>query len=256
MTPPLPQRVATAVAATVAELVAAGTSGVLLLGSHVRGDAHEHSDVNLVALGNGPDYVLRRVQDLLMSVSWRTPKKVLAAFEDPREAGGAVPGWRNALILHDAGGDLARLVEAAQAWRWSNIEANRRAWVAVSITQHAEQVHRLVGSLALGRSTAAAVNRNLLATELPMIAAAHHQILYDSQHRLFDLVAQAMGPRWEQTQEDALALHAQPLSESCHAALELYGMVAAMVDDYLDSEQRAVMTAAADLAMSAAHRVA
>jgi hypothetical protein len=239
------------VAATVADLVAAGTSGVLLLGSQVRGDAHEHSDVNLVALGAGPDYVLRQVHELLMSVSWRTPAEVLAAFADPREAGGAVPGWRSALILHDAEGELATLVDAARSWQWRDIEAARQAWVATQVTGHAEEVHRLVGSLAMGRRTSAAVNRNLLATQLPMIAAVHQRILYDSEHRLFDLVATAMGPRWRQSQDAALALHAEALGESCRAALDLYTLLAPAVDDYLAPDQRAVVTAAAHLAFSA-----
>jgi hypothetical protein len=243
--------VAAAVAATVADLVDQGTSGVLLLGSQVRGDAHEHSDVNLVALGSGPDYLLRQVNDTLMSVSWRTQEKVLAAFANPREAGGAVPGWRSAVILHDADRELATLVEAACGWRWSDIEGRRRAWIADQVTIHAEEVHRLVGSLALGRRTSAAVNRNLLATQLPMIAAVHGQILYDSEHRLFDLVAEAMGDRWLHAQQAALALHAEALDESCRAALDLYAMLTPIVDDYLNGEQRKVARSAADLALRA-----
>jgi predicted nucleotidyltransferase len=249
--PALPQRIATAVAATVADLVAAGTSGVLLLGSQVRGDAHEHSDVNLVALGNGPDYTLRQVHELLMSVSWRTADEVLDAFANPREAGGAVPGWRSALILHDADGELATLVEAARGWRWSDIEDRRRGWIANQVTIHAEQVNRLVGSLAMGRQTSAAVSRNLLATQLPIIAAVHRQILYDSEHRLFDLVAGAMGERWQRSQEASLALRAEALDESCRAALDLYAMLTPAVDDYLTPDQRAVATAAAELAWTA-----
>ena len=249
--PALPQRVATAVAATVADLVAAGTSGVVLLGSQVRGDAHEHSDVNLVALGDGPDYMLRQVHELLMSVSWRTPAEVRAAFADPREAGGAVPGWRGALILYEPDRELAALVEAARNWTWADIEASRRTWIATEVTVHAEEVHRLVGSLAMGRRASAAANRNLLATQLPMIAAVHQQILYDSEHRLFDLVADAMGPRWQESQEAALALHAEALDESCRAALDLYALLAPAVEDYLAKDQRAVVTAAADLAWRA-----
>ncbi len=242
---------AAAVAATVADLVGQGTSGVLLLGSQVRGDAHEHSDVNLVALGPGPDYVLRQVNDTLMSVSWRTPEKVRAAFANPREAGGAVPGWRSAVILHDAHGELATLVEAARGWLWSDIDTRRRAWIANQVTIHAEEVHRLVGSLALGRRTSAAVNRNLLATQLPMIAAVHQRILYDSEHRLFDLVADAMGERWLHAQQAALALHAEALDESCRAALDLYAMLTPAVEDCLTAEQRKVAGAAADLAWRA-----
>lgn len=251
MPPPLPPRVAAAVAAVVADLVGEGTSGVVLLGSQVRGDVHEHSDVDLVALGSGPHYVLRNLDGLLLSVSWRSPDAVRAGYADPKVAGSAVPGWRGAVILHDAEGAAAELVAEAGAWRWSDIERRRRVWIAAHMTGRAEVVHRLVGSLAAGRQTAAAVARNRLATRLPVIAAVHHRILYESEYRLFDLVAEAMGPRWARSQSAALGLHAEPLAASCRAALELYALLAPCVEGHLTPEQHAVVASSAELAWAA-----
>ena len=248
MRSPLAPRVATAVAGTVAELVAGGTSGVVLLGSQVRGDAHEHSDVDLMALGTGADYMLRQVQDLLMSVSWRTPDSVRASFADPKTAGSAVPGWRSALVLHDADGVARALVDEACGWRWEDIDAQRRRWIGAQVTGRAEIVHRLVGSLASGRRASAGMSRNKLATRLPVIAAVHHRILCDSEYRLYDLVAAQMGPAWQRSQEAALALSGEPLQASCRAALELYALLAPVVDEYLNADQHAVVAAAAELA--------
>lgn len=225
----------------------------MLLGSQARGDAHEHSDVDLVALGDGPDYVLRQVHDVLMSVSWRTPDAVRRSFADPSEAGGAVPGWRSGEILHDADGTLALLVDEARRWRWNDIETRRRTWVAAQATGWAEEVHRLVGSLMLGRARAAAVNRNLLATHLPMVAAVHMQILYESENRLYDLVGEAMGERWRNCHDAALGLHGEDLNSSSRAALGLYSLLAPEVDSYLSIEQRAVVSASAMLAESERH---
>lgn len=253
MPAPLPPRVAAAVAATVADLVAAGTTGVVLLGSQSRGDVHEHSDVDLVALGLGPDYAHRQIGDLLMSVSWRTPDAVRTEFADPKLAGSAVPGWRGAVILHDAEGAAADLVAEAGAWRWSDIEKQRSGWIAAQITGRAEVVHRLVGSLAAGRRTAAAVTRNRLATRLPVVAAVHHQILYESEYRLFDLVATAMGPDWKNYQEAALGLRGEDLGESCRASLALYALLAPSVEQYLSHEEHAVVRSAAELAWVTQH---
>ncbi|GAA3397659.1 nucleotidyltransferase domain-containing protein [Cryptosporangium minutisporangium] len=253
MPPPLPPRVAAAVAATVADLVAAGTSGVVLLGSQSRGDAHEHSDVDLVALGSGPEYMHRQLGGLLMSVSWRTADAVRASFADPKLAGSTVPGWRAAVILHDAHGTANELSAEAGAWRWSDIEGPRVAWIAGQMTGRAEVVQRLVGSLAAGRRTSAAVTRNRLATRLPVVAAVHHRILYDSEHRLFDLVADAMGPSWRRSQDAALGLRGEQLADSCRAALGLYAQLAPVVEPYLNAEQLAVVRSAAELAWATQH---
>ncbi|GAA0244394.1 hypothetical protein GCM10009539_32320 [Cryptosporangium japonicum] len=253
MPPPLPPRVAAAVAATVADLVAAGTSGVVLLGSQSRGDAHEHSDVDLVALGSGPEYTHRQLGGLLMSVSWRTADAVRGSFADPKLAGSTVPGWRGAVILHDSEGRANELVAEAGAWRWSDIEGPRRAWIAGQMTGRAEVVQRLVGSLAAGRRTSAAVTRNRLATRLPVVAAVHHRILYDSEHRLFDLVADAMGPSWRRSQDAALGLRGEQLPDSCRAALGLYAQLAPVVEPYLTPDQQAVVRSAAELAWAAQH---
>jgi hypothetical protein len=251
--PPLPPRVAAAVASTVADLVGAGTSGVVLLGSQSRGDVHEHSDVDLVALGTGPEYTHRSLGGLLMSVSWRTADAVRASFADPKLAGSTVPGWRAAVILHDADGIANELSEEAGAWRWSDIEGPRRDWIATQMTGRAEVVQRLVGSLAAGRRTSAAVSRNRLATRLPVVAAVHHRILYDSEHRLFDLVADAMGPSWRRSQDAALGLRGEKLTDSCRAALGLYAQLAPMVEPYLNPEELTVVRSAAELAWATQH---
>ncbi len=58
--------------AVTSDLVAEGAQAVVLVGSHVRGDATELSDIDLYAIGSGPAYALRVVRGRLIAISWRT----------------------------------------------------------------------------------------------------------------------------------------------------------------------------------------
>src|SRR4051812_48033218 len=76
------------------ELLNSGAMAAVLVGSHARGDAGPHSDIDLHALGVGPHYTLIRRGPFLISESWRTPEAYRASFLDIQEVGAAVPGWR------------------------------------------------------------------------------------------------------------------------------------------------------------------
>src|SRR5690349_13075610 len=49
---------------------------VALVGSRVRGDAHDHSDLDLIALGRGPVRRLEIHEPFVVSVQWRTAAQV------------------------------------------------------------------------------------------------------------------------------------------------------------------------------------
>lgn len=235
--------------------MAGGTTGVLLLGSQARGDAGDGSDVNLVALGDGPQYSLRQTEALLLSVSWRTAHAVRWAFAHPQHAGGAVGGWRTAVALHDADGTLGALVGEAQQWSWTDIESERRAWIAAQLTHRAEQVHRLARAIPLGRWRTAAINRSLLATRLPIVAAVHHRLVYDSEHALFDQLTELMGPEWSKNYDESLGLDlagntTDNLADSCRAALRIYALLAPDMHEYLSDDQRSVVQSATQLIWS------
>lgn len=103
-------RAARVVADVVAdELIAAGAQAVILTGSWARGEGTPESDLDLHALGNGPPYRLSRRDGYLLSVTWETAESVRAAFHGPLAAGGAVGGWRQAVILADPEGLAAAL---------------------------------------------------------------------------------------------------------------------------------------------------
>lgn len=222
------------VAADVAgELLAAGADAVALVGSVARGDALPTSDIDLIAVGNGPGSRLLIRSGRQVSVSWRTEAEVRGGFHRPEDAGGAVPAWRAAHVLADPAGVARRLMDEALAWTTSVVDEAADRWVAEQVTGYAEEVHRLVGQATGGSPRMAAVVRSLLAVRLPMVLAVHRRLLYDSENRLWDLVADTEGPDWTAAQDRAFG--------ETRAALDLYALLARRTEHLLDSEQADVV---------------
>lgn len=231
-------------------LMAEGARAVMLTGSHVRGDAHRESDVDIIAIGEGPPYRLHREDGALVSISWQTAEGIAEALRQPAQIGGLVPGLRGALVLRDPAGAAAALQQTARDWTWESIREESRRTIAEAITGWAEEVHKLVACLESGRATAGAVQRSLLAIYLAPVLTVHHQIFYDSENALWDRVNERMGDEWAAAQASAFALNGETYEESCRAALKLYTLAAREVGPLLDERQRAVVEHACALARS------
>jgi hypothetical protein len=225
---------------------------VALVGSHARGDATAESDVDLLVLGPAPgDGWLERRGDRLFSVSVTTVAEVRQGFRRARTAVAAVPAWRGAVAVSDPAGSVAALRAEATAWSWELVAADARAHVAAQAVGLAEEVHKLVAALRRDRPRTAAVQRAVLALQLPMAMAVHLGQTYRSENEVWDLVARLAGPAWAADQDAALGITAAGHAGGCRAALRLYLSFAERVRDLLDDRQRTVVEAAADLARPA-----
>jgi len=227
------------------ELAADGADAVVLAGSHARGDATELSDVDLYVIGDGPRYALRVIDDVLVSLSWRTEAEEREALRRPALVGGAVPGWRLARVVHDPAGVAAALQAEARAFDWSAIASECDAWVADQVTGYAEEALKLVAARRAGDPELAAVQRSILALRLPIVMAVHHRHLYDSENRLWRMVAEAASERWAAAQTAALRLdHPDAASQADAAALTLFALAVEAIGHLLTPEQRTVVDVA------------
>jgi len=232
-------------------LVRQGADAVVLFGSRVRGDAYKESDIDIHAIGRGlarAKYRLERYQGFLVSIAWMTPAQHHRAFKNPSEAGGIVPAWRNAAIIYDPQGIADSLKQEAKRWRWQPLNKKADRWVTEEITGYAEEVHRLIGNLQLGRKRAAAIMRSVLAFKMAQILAVHCRILYDTENRLWNLVSTKMGTEWTQLQSIALGEGNQNFEDTCKAALQLYATTAQEVRHLLNQRQYHVVAHACDIA--------
>jgi hypothetical protein len=225
-----------------------GADAVVLFGSWVRGDAYKESDIDIQAVGKGPPYRLERDQDFLISVSWATARQHRQAFKDPSKAGGIIPAWRNAAIICDPQGIAHALKQDAQRWQWEPLSKQADRWVAEEVTGWAEEVHRLIGNLQLARTSAAAVQRSVLAIKMAPTLAVHHRILYETENQLWNLVSARMGKKWAQLQSVSLGEGNQSFEDTCRAALQLYAIVAQEVRHLLNRRQYQVVAHACEIA--------
>jgi hypothetical protein len=240
------------------DLAGGGAVAVVMTGSHVRGDAHASSDLDLIAIvqkkpsdADRRDWLrpYRVRGGVLVSTAWETPAGVRAAFRERRLAPTFVPGWREAVILHDPADVAARLKRAAERWTWDVIAEDCDRHAADGITSLAEEAHKLVGTYRAGNAHAAAAQRAILAVWLAGHIAERRRILYGTDNVLWDLVAESMGQPWASTQARALSEHGESLEDSCRAALELYRLAAVEVRPLLTRHQREVVDAACALSI-------
>ncbi len=232
------------------ELVTGGAAVVWLAGSYARGDAGPHSDIDVGVLASESQRrprVFRLYEGVPMSIVWTTAAATRASFRDPAQLGAAVPGWRGALLLHDAGGVGAALKREANAWTWTDIEEACDAWVAREITQLGEEIHKVLNALASADDVVAASRRNALVGRLPLVMSVRRRILYDSEKRIWDLVSAELSDRWRRDQRQALAAGGEHLNVSVNAALRLYLNAASECAALLSDEQREVIECALGL---------
>ncbi len=231
-----------------AELAAAGAQAVVLFGSFARGQASAHSDIDLLALGSGEKRYEWR-DGRLVDVAWVPVEAARQQFTDPGAVGAAIRGWREAQIQYDPAGIAGDLQRDAIAWTWDRLGLHAAdAWVAREIAGLAEEVFKLVTALEQRRALTAAVQRNVLVLHLAGIVAVHHRLLYGSENRLWDMVAEALGPAWADAQGCTMGLSAPPFEETCRAALTLYRLAADDAQHTYDDQQRAIIAHACALA--------
>jgi hypothetical protein len=111
-----PSRFEAALAAMSAELSArSGVVGLLHFGSSQRGEAQEHSDVDLYAITSGESsgHIGRRVLGVPVEVSFGSVAQMRARIE--REAPAVVHAFASGSVLLDRSGQLRGLCEAASA---------------------------------------------------------------------------------------------------------------------------------------------
>jgi predicted nucleotidyltransferase len=227
-------------------LVDQGAKATLLTGSHARGQARPNSDVDLFAVGDGPQGWMEIADGRLVAVYWWTAAEIRRRLMDPESALLTVRSLRDAVVLDDPTGVGAELQQEAREWTWDKIEREADAWVADKLVVWSEYLPKLSGALQAGRLMDAAALRAQLTVELAELFAVRRRLTEESENGFWETIADAGGPEWRRALEQALAPDGDE-ARGAEAARELFRILADEVEPLLDERQRAVV----DYALSA-----
>ena len=219
------------------EIADAATVGVLLTGSHARGDATRYSDVDLLRFvadlppEEAGRYTLLHRGGWLVSVSTTTIAAKRAELARPETAIWAVPGLRQARILLDPDAALAALHREAMAFEWAPLQDAANAYASYTVMGDAEEVHKILAALARGDESATLYGTLGLVLGLARAVAVQRGLLIQTENAYFRQVQEAVGPGSAWTRYFRLAAgfdasrsagSAEPARERGLAALGLY----------------------------------
>jgi hypothetical protein len=225
------------IARLLAEFTNAETIGVLLTGSHARGDATEFSDVDLVRFAPA----LPEAEEDRYTLAWRAGRLVslscatIAGKRDelarPETAIWAVPGLRQARPLLDRAGALAALLEEARAFRWEPLQEAADAYASYELMGLAEEAHKALAGLAGGDETLALYGTWGLVIGLARAVAVQRGVLIRTENVYFRQIQEAMGldSAWAAAFRRAAGLEAAPALARAAAGLRLYQETAALL---------------------------
>lgn len=246
---------AATLAALTRRFAGAGVEALALTGSHARGDATSHSDIDLLRFAIEPPaserdaYRLWPLGDGLVSVTTTTIAAKRAELARPEMALWVVRGLAQARILADTDGRLAALIAEARAFTWTpDLRVAASAWASEALAGLAEEARKLLG--ALERDDASAMLYATVGLELGLTRAllVARGVLLTTENDYFDEALALAGPRsrWSRLLRVVAGYDAPPAAASLPrargaAALWLYVEAARLLADALAKDDRAVV---------------
>ncbi|RIK36187.1 MAG: hypothetical protein DCC55_28090 [Chloroflexi bacterium] len=227
-----------------------------LMGSHARGEAGPHSDIDLVRFvadgaGDLPGHGSHLIDDALVVVSNATPDRVERWFTEPAEAVKSIVGLRQAKSLIDRSGYFAGLQARAQAFVWTpELQAAADREASEAMVGWIEEAHK--GLEGLRRQDPGRLLNGLfgLTYGLSNVMQLHLGVLLSGDNGFYDEVAAAVGVDSLWTHLRAVAfgvaeVHGRPpsLRERVVAGLGLYVTTAELLDDAILPEYRPLIEA-------------
>jgi hypothetical protein len=236
----------------VAEFTDAAVIGLLLVGSHARGDASPHSDVDLIRFTavlpetEAERYTLTYRGGHLVSLSTATVAAKLGELSRPETAIWAVPGLRQAHILLDRQGELASLLQAAHRFRWEPLQAAADAYASYNVMGLAEEVHKILGALGRDDLPAALYGAWGLMAGLTRVVLVQRGVLIRTENAYFQQVQEAAGlhSRWTRAFRVAVGFETASAPLRAAAALRLYSETAALLVAALQPQHEDVIQGA------------
>jgi hypothetical protein len=187
----------TFLAALVAELESDQVRGILLGGSHARGDATPYSDVDLACFvpDSFPPQHKRFLyrEGHLVSIALKTLAGVQQQLRDPYQALWIVPSFQQARVLLDKDGSMHQLQRLVEDFTWEPLRTQALEDVSDLLIGEAEVIHKLLGNRWRGNLSGVAYATSQLFEGLTMAMTLFHAVFITTDSLYYQQVETAVG---------------------------------------------------------------
>lgn len=235
----------------VRELVDDNTLAIGLTGSHARGDANAHSDIDLWHFVNEvPDdpraaYMLSVVEGWLVSVSVRKLADEAALMHEPRTAIDVVPGFRQMRVLHDPQNALARVIGEARNFPWDSLRAAAADQASYELAGNAEEIGKLLAALEQDDDEMALFWLHAMIFGLLNATTLGLGLPVETENTQTRQLQKAVGvdSAWSQALREALGIPPAPAAPRVRAGLRLYRETASLLQKQMRPDDQTVVDA-------------
>lgn len=232
------------------EMTDANTVGFILGGSHARGDATTHSDVDVRRYVYEPVETRKRYLvrgNYLFEYSVTPLSSSRDNLLNPARAIWHVEALRQARILRDTDGLIASLKQSAQVFDWRPLQAAADAHASYALHMMVETIFKAINAFDMPDVLA----RNLFWLTEPVteLVAVQRGVLFTSSKSYLPQIRAALGEDSAWTRFHRQAYDARlSVEQRTEAGLRLFIETARLLDPILTPEDRPVIEAAASRA--------
>jgi hypothetical protein len=233
-----------------AEFDGENTIGFLLTGSHARGDATLHSDIDILRFtAEVPPEKIDREKVVfregnLVSISTTTVESKLNDIMKPEMAGWVVPGLRQGRILLDRTGAVSSLKKAAHDFVWEPLQAAADRYAGHELAGLAEEVNKIVSALVARKVETVFYPLMGLVLGLTKAVCVKYGVMVASENTYFRQVRDAtgVGSSWTIDHREACGLaESSRIEARAAAALRLYAGTAQLIGPLVERDEQEVV---------------
>ena len=226
--------------------------GIVLGGSHARGDATPYSDVDLACFVPDTFRPLRKHylyrEGHLISIGQKTLEGVKEQLAEPFQALWVVPGFLQAKVLLDKDGSMKQLKQMVENFSWDSLRLQATGFADHILTSDAEFVHKLLGNIWRGNLSGIAYATLRLFDGATMAMALYYGVFITTDNMYFQEVESAVGSDSNWTHYHRLLSGVKTIGEDTTSlnargklALHLYRETASLLMPTLNEQRRNVV---------------
>jgi Nucleotidyltransferase domain len=226
--------------------------GIVLGGSHARGNPTPYSDVDLACFVADTFRPLRKRylyrDGHLISIVLKTIEGVEQQLAEPFQALWNVPALRQARVLLDKDGSMGQLKQMVENFNWDSLQMEAIGFASHILTSDAEFVHKLLGNLWRGNLSGIAYAVQRIFDGATMAMALYYGVFITTDSLYYQEVESAVGANYNWTYYHCLLSGVKTIGEDTSSleargklALHLYRETASLLMPTLDEQCRSVV---------------